>query len=113
MTLVGCFVTPHPPIIVPEVGGAQVREAQSTFEAMREAYCRVFTRCGLPYRIVEASAGSMGGTGTLEFMAPAEHGEDTILLCDGCGYAANAEMAQRRAPAEAPFKPGSLNQSPG
>jgi prolyl-tRNA synthetase len=78
---------------------------EATFEDMREAYCRVFTRCGLRYRIVEASAGSMGGTGTLEFMAPAENGEDTILLCDGCGYAANAEMAVRRAPADAPTAP--------
>jgi len=73
-----------------------------TFEDMRRAYCRIFERCGLPYRMVEASAGSMGGTDTLEFMTPAQNGEDTIILCDRCGYAANAEMAERRVPDRPP-----------
>lgn len=64
-----------------------------SFEAMYEAYCRIFTRCGLEYEVVEASGGSMGGYGTREFMLMAESGEDTVLVCNACGYAANAEFA--------------------
>jgi prolyl-tRNA synthetase len=63
------------------------------FQAVRGAYERIFRRCGLDPLIVEASAGAMGGSGTLEFQALADAGEDTLLVCPGCGYAANAEVA--------------------
>lgn len=64
---------------------------------MYEAYNRIFTRCGLKYRAVEADAGTIGGEGgTHEFMALAQIGEDTIAACDHCDYAANLEKAEYR-----------------
>ncbi|OBZ16746.1 proline--tRNA ligase [Bacillus sp. FJAT-26390] len=69
-----------------------------SYMSMYEAYNRIFTRCGLNYRAVEADAGSIGGEGgTHEFMALAEIGEDTIAACDACSYAANLEKAEFRA----------------
>ncbi|WP_028550113.1 proline--tRNA ligase [Paenibacillus sp. UNC451MF] len=66
----------------------------STYQSMYEAYHRIFTRCGLRFRSVEADAGSIGGEGeTHEFMALAEIGEDTVVVCSSCGYAANLEKA--------------------
>jgi prolyl-tRNA synthetase len=69
-----------------------------SFEAMRKAYIRIFTRCGLPFIIVEAEAGAIGGTENLEFLVIAESGEDRLLQCPRCGYAANRERAERRPP---------------
>ena len=63
-----------------------------------EAYRRIFDRCGIKYVIVEAYSGTMGGTQSHEFTAPTDAGEDSIALCD-CGYAANLEKAQAKAPA--------------
>ncbi len=71
---------------------------ERSFEAMRQAYIRIFRRCGLPFVIVEAEAGAIGGTENLEFMVIAENGEDRLLLCPQCGYAANRERAERRPP---------------
>ena len=65
-----------------------------SYDKMYNAYVRVFERCGIPCRIVEAAAGAMGGYGTREFMLEAPGGEDTLLLCDACAYAANAECAR-------------------
>jgi prolyl-tRNA synthetase len=62
---------------------------------MHEAYCRIFDRIGLNYRSVEADAGAIGGSGeTHEFMALADIGEDTIISCKDCAYAANLEKAE-------------------
>ncbi|RYL95309.1 proline--tRNA ligase [Sporolactobacillus sp. THM7-4] len=63
------------------------------YEAMFQAYCRVFDRCGLKYRAVLADSGAMGGRDTHEFQALAEIGEDTIAYSDRSDYAANLEMA--------------------
>lgn len=71
---------------------------ERNFEAMRQAYIRIFKRCGLPFVIVEAEAGAIGGTENLEFMVIAENGEDRLLRCNKCGYAANRERAERRPP---------------
>jgi prolyl-tRNA synthetase len=71
---------------------------ERSFEAMRQAYIRIFKRCGLPFIIVEAEAGAIGGTENLEFMVIAESGEDRLLRCPKCGYAANRERAERRPP---------------
>ncbi|MCS7266015.1 MAG: proline--tRNA ligase [Armatimonadetes bacterium] len=71
---------------------------EQSFEAMRQAYIRIFRRCGLPFIIVEAEAGAIGGTENLEFMVIAENGEDRLLRCSKCGYAANRERAERRKP---------------
>ncbi len=64
------------------------------FDAHRDAYCRIFERCGLEYLVVNAFSGAIGGSENNEFMVLAESGEDTVLRCDSCGYAANAERAE-------------------
>lgn len=66
------------------------------FIDQREAYKNIFTRCGLNFLIVEASSGSMGGSESNEFMAPSPAGEDLIVRCENCGYAANLEKAISR-----------------
>ncbi len=58
-----------------------------------EAYCRIFDRCGLKYMVVEADSGAMGGKESHEFMVRTAAGEDQIVSCDGCKYAANLEKA--------------------
>lgn len=71
------------------------------YQAMYSAYHRIFDRCGLKFRAVEADAGAIGGEGgTHEFMALTDIGEDTIVTCESCGYAANLERAVSRMPAE-------------
>jgi prolyl-tRNA synthetase len=67
-----------------------------SFIDQREAYKRIFTRCGLEFQIVEASSGSMGGSESNEFMARTPAGEDLIVHCESCGYAANLEKAISR-----------------
>ena len=71
------------------------------YELHYEAYRRIFTRCGLTFSIVESDVGMMGGRGAHEFMAPSDAGEDQVAICDGCGYAANVELAVGRPPAPA------------
>ncbi|CAH1221944.1 Proline--tRNA ligase [Paenibacillus plantiphilus] len=67
----------------------------SSYRSMYDAYCRIFARCGLNYRPVEADAGAIGGEGgTHEFMALADIGEDTVVSCMSCDYAANLEKAE-------------------
>jgi len=56
-------------------------------------YCRIFDRCGLKYKVVEADSGAMGGKESHEFMVQTPAGEDQIVSCDGCDYAANMEKA--------------------
>src|ERR1017187_5613415 len=58
-----------------------------------DAYCRIFERCGLEHLIVEAHSGAMGGSQSHEFMVESEAGEDFIVMCRKCGYAANREKA--------------------
>ncbi|WP_410795674.1 proline--tRNA ligase [Paenibacillus sp. J5C2022] len=66
-----------------------------TYAGMYESYCRIFNRCGLNYRAVEADAGAMGGDGdNHEFIALADIGEDTIAVCNSCQFAANVEKLQ-------------------
>jgi prolyl-tRNA synthetase len=70
-----------------------------SFIAQREAYQRIFTRCGIQFSIVEASSGAMGGSESSEFVAKTPAGEDLIASCANCGYAANVEKATSRLPA--------------
>ena len=63
----------------------------ASYEAHREAYIRTFERLGLPFVIVSAMSGAMGGSKSEEFLAPLEVGEDTFVRCTSCGYAANTE----------------------
>ncbi len=66
---------------------------EKSYELHKEAYCRIFERCGLKFYVVESDPGMMGGAGSHEFMAPSEAGEDQVALCGACGYAANIELA--------------------
>jgi len=68
----------------------------TAYKKMDEAYRRTFERCGLEFTVVEADPGAIGGGGSQEFMVVAETGEDAILYCDQCGYAANVEKADSR-----------------
>ncbi|HWP42839.1 MAG TPA: proline--tRNA ligase, partial [Blastocatellia bacterium] len=63
------------------------------FQDQHDAYCRIFTRCGLKFTAVEASSGAMGGSQSTEFMVRTEAGEDYIAVCEKCAYAANVEKA--------------------
>ncbi|HEY8226649.1 MAG TPA: proline--tRNA ligase [Pyrinomonadaceae bacterium] len=64
-----------------------------SFADQREAYKRIFSRCGIEFLIVEASSGAMGGSESSEFMARTPTGEDLVVSCPKCGYAANLEKA--------------------
>jgi prolyl-tRNA synthetase len=65
-----------------------------SYKKMYDAYARIFTRCGLKFRTVEADSGAIGGSSTHEFMVMADSGEAAILYCDDCNYAANTEKAE-------------------
>lgn len=62
-----------------------------SYQKMYDAYCRIFTRMGLDFIVVEADSGAMGGSGSQEFMLKSEVGEDVIAHCKACGYSANEE----------------------
>lgn len=66
---------------------------KQSYDRMRTAYERAFKRLGLDTVKVKADSGAMGGSGSQEFMVPSEVGEDEIIVCSGCGYAANSETA--------------------
>jgi prolyl-tRNA synthetase len=70
--------------------------ANRSYEIMYEAYTRIFKRCGLRFRAVEADTGTIGGRYSHEFMVLAETGEDQIVNCTACSYAANLERAEIR-----------------
>ncbi|WP_103595437.1 proline--tRNA ligase [Campylobacter concisus] len=75
------------------------------FDLMEATYSKIFTRLGLNFRAVEADSGAIGGSGSKEFMVLASNGEDDILCCEACRYAANVEAARRKprvSEAEAP-----------
>ena len=71
-----------------DAGGLDV-----SYKKHYEAYCKIFDRCGLKYMVVEADSGAMGGKESHEFMVRTPAGEDQIVSCDGCNYAANMEKA--------------------
>lgn len=88
-----------------------------SYQAMVEAYHRIFKRCGISVLACEADPGMMGGLASREFMAPSANGEDTVVQCKGCGYCANLEAAACRQaedalPAEKQ-KPLETVQTPG
>lgn len=66
---------------------------ERSYNLHAEAYHRIFKRCGLRFYQVESDPGMMGGAKAHEFMAPSQAGEDEVVLCDACGYAANVELA--------------------
>jgi prolyl-tRNA synthetase len=73
---------------------ADLAQLNGSYDAMFEAYCRIFDRCGLPYVVVEAESGPIGGDSSHEFMVPCSTGEDKVIQCLKCGYAANQERAE-------------------
>ena len=77
---------------------ADLAQLNQSYAAMYEAYCRIFDRCGLPYVIVEAESGPIGGDSSHEFTVPCATGEDKIIQCESCGYAANQERAEAGVP---------------
>jgi len=64
---------------------------QKSYDDHRDAYIKTFNRLGLKYSIVSAMSGAMGGSASEEFLAPCDTGEDTYVLCNSCGFAANVE----------------------
>ncbi|HSG72311.1 MAG TPA: proline--tRNA ligase [Planctomycetaceae bacterium] len=73
--------------------GTNLEQLDASYQAMYDAYCRIFARCGLEYLPVEAESGPIGGDASHEFMIPAGNGEDEIVRCPKCNYAANLERA--------------------
>jgi prolyl-tRNA synthetase len=72
----------------------------TAYEAMRNAYCRVFEACHLDYSMVEADVGTIGGSASHEFMVVADTGESAVVRCPSCGYAANVERAETKSVSE-------------
>ena len=67
---------------------------QVSYDAHRNAYIRIFERLGLPFAIVSAMSGAMGGSASEEFLFPCDIGEDTFVQCSACGYSANTEAVR-------------------
>ena len=76
---------------------------QRSYERHREAYIKLFDRLGLPYVIVSAMSGAMGGSASEEFLAPNDVGEDTFVRCTKCDYAANTEAVRVPTPDPIPL----------
>ena len=68
-------------------------ELDASYDSMERAYKNIYARCGLDAIMVEADSGTIGGRDSQEFILVADSGEDTVMICEGCGYAANAEKA--------------------
>jgi len=94
-----------------------VEGLNASYDKMYAAYCRIFDRCGLKYLPVEAESGPIGGDASHEFMVVADNGEDRVVHCESCGYAANLERAEtgdRTTKAEAgDLKPLTKLDTPG
>jgi prolyl-tRNA synthetase len=75
-------------------------DANREYKKMYDTYQRIFTRCGLAFRAVEADTGNIGGSLSHEFQVLTETGEDALVACDACDYAANVEQAVARPPAD-------------
>lgn len=86
---------------------------RESYRRMLEAYRRIFARCGLDARAVEADPGAIGGTGSHEFMVLAASGEAAIVSCAACGYAANVEKAECPPPAGRPSGAGAAAEDAG
>ncbi len=83
-------------------------DAMREYKVMYDTYTRIFNRCGLAFRAVEADTGAIGGSQSHEFQVLTETGEDAILACDKCDYAANVEEAHARPIAAPAGTPGAV-----
>jgi len=84
--------------------------AEESYRKMYEAYSRIFERLGLKFRAVEADTGPIGGNFSHEFMVLADTGEDIIVTCTGCEYAANTEKAEIARPAAVAPEPAAFKE---
>lgn len=75
---------------------ASIEDLDREFNLMEETYSKIFKKMGLDFRVVEADSGAIGGSGSKEFMVLANTGEDDIVVCSECNYAANIEVATRK-----------------
>src|SRR5438477_4566122 len=94
---------------------ADEEDAKREYRNMYDAYTRIFRRCGLDFRAVEADTGNIGGSLSHEFQVLAETGEDALVACDKCDYAANVEQAVSRgvvAPAKSDGPRAALTKVP-
>jgi prolyl-tRNA synthetase len=94
---------------------ASTEDMQREFALMEQTYKNILERLGLDYRVVEADSGAIGGSGSKELMVIAGSGEDTIVLCDSCEYAANVEAAvcaPKPAPQNSPSKSFAKEHTP-
>ena len=73
---------------------ADEKGLDESYKNMIQAYKNIYDRCGLPSMMIEADSGAIGGKDSHEFMVIAESGEDEVIRCEKCGYAANAEKAE-------------------
>jgi prolyl-tRNA synthetase len=89
---------------------ADAADLDAYYPRMYHAYERIFQRTGLNFVIVASDTGMMGGTEAHEFMALSPNGEDTLVLCDGCGYSANQQIAAFAKPAPEPETPLPLEE---
>lgn len=92
-----------------------IEEVEEDYKRAYGAYCRIFERLGLRFCAVEADPGLIGGSSSHEFMVMAESGEDIVVKCEGCGYAANLEQAEigDGKPEEEGMKVLELKETPG
>ena len=81
-----------------------------SYQAMAQAYRNVFRRCSIPVVMAEADSGAIGGKDSHEFLLPTDTGEDTVITCTRCGYAANAEKAEGLYPSQATPDPLPLEE---
>ena len=81
-------------------------ELDISYQKMYEAYSRIFTRCGLTFKVVEAESGLIGGTFSHEFMVLAKTGEEIIVSCQSCDYAANIQKAEAKRTRRRAKRPG-------
>lgn len=81
-----------------------------SYERHRDAYIKTFNRLGLRFNIVSAMSGAMGGSRSEEFLAPCPTGEDTYVLCEKCGYAANVEAMKTKVPPYSGETPAAIEE---
>jgi prolyl-tRNA synthetase len=89
---------------------ADFADCQREYQNMYAAYQRIFDRCGLVYRPVEADTGAIGGTLSHEFQVLADSGEDAIVSCETCGYAANVDSHSILSPQPSVLEKGPYSQ---
>jgi prolyl-tRNA synthetase len=89
---------------------ASDEDAKREYQNMYDTYTRIFNRCGLAFRAVEADTGAIGGSLSHEFQVLTETGEDALLACDSCSYAANVEEARARPPVDGTPSPAAIER---